>query len=80
MKFASRLNRLERLLGRSLACGDRPDIVMIVDREPGEPDPPIPDGVPLCRHCGRYHVLVVEEVVVASPPRPAPRQTAARRG
>jgi len=63
MRFAGRMRRLERVVGKPGPFCVNPEFSLILDREPGGPDPPIPDNVPRCLRCGEQHVLVVEEIV-----------------
>jgi hypothetical protein len=41
-------------------------VTVILDHEPGQPKPAIPDDAARCELCGEPHVLFIEEVITTS--------------
>jgi hypothetical protein len=69
MCLKSRLDRLERILGRAdEPCPGGITLVLNYCPQLGHPEPEIPHDAPVCPFCGEPHVIIYCEEIVDSPP------------
>jgi hypothetical protein len=69
MRLKSRLDRLEKLLGRAdEPCPGGITLMLIYCPQHGDPEPEIPHDTPVCDFCGEPHVLIIRKEIVSAAP------------